>query len=304
MIWRFEDAGVAYNYTISENGACITDYDGQRTELKVPQYLDGHKVCAVGKKAFFDSRKLRRIYLPSDFDAIGDWAFAHCPDLEEIYIPIGSYNLGKALFVGCDNLKRICLTDAEGIKEADIRGFGSLLAAVCGILDAPFLFQTTGINEPEWLALWDARMLTILREDDMEGYTKLLLCGEEDYGSKENDLVFFLRQKRKRKVRLAYLRLLYDNGLAADNKSELEEYLLSHTKGCETEEAWEVLKDEHSEDMDYLRLFTGLSCLTQDNFDAALADLADGYPQMKAFLMRYKEEQMGREDFFAGLSLD
>lgn len=295
MIWRIDTAGATLFYTISEKGVTITGYEGKKLELHIPGEIDGKPVCAIGKKAFFNTNGLYRIYVPETVAEIGDWAFAHCRDLEEIYIPRKQYILGKALFMGCENLQRICLDSASG--------FGSLLAAVCGILDAGYLFQTTKVDDAEWLALWDARMLTILHEDDMEGYTKLLLCGEEDYGSKENDPDFFLREKRKRKVRLAFLRLLYDKGLAEGNKKELQHYLKEHTRGCDSEETWLVLKEERGEDMAYIHLFLDLECLTLDNYDEVLKDLGEEHPQMKAIFMRYKDETLGGNDFFESLSL-
>lgn len=304
---QFEQAGARYYYTISEKGAAITGYEGNKIELVVPESIEGLPVTVVEKKAFFNVPGLYRIYLSKTLESIGDWAFAHCRDLEEIYLSRKKYELGKSLFMECPALKRICLTREESgdsRKEEACRGFGSLLASTCGVLDAPYLFQTEKVDDEEWLALWDARMLTILHGDDMEGYTKLLLCGEEDYGSRENDLDFFLEQKRRRKVRVAFLRLLYDKGLAEDNRGELVSYLLSHTKGCESEETWLVLKEEHGEDMEYISLFANLGCLTTDNFDAILLDLGEEHPQMKAFLMKYREEHLKNSDFFEKLSLD
>lgn len=304
---RFEQAGASYYYTISEKGAAITGYEGNKIELVIPEQIESFPVTAIEKKAFFNVSGLYRIYLPKSLERIDDWAFAHCRDLEEIYLSRKEYELGKSLFMECAALKRICLTEKENgnAGEGEVcRGFGSLLASTCGILDAPYLFQTTKVDDEEWLALWDARMLTILHGDDMEGYTKLLLCGEEDYGSRENNLDYFLEQKRKRKVRVAFLRLLYDKGLADDNRRELTDYLLSHTKGCESEETWLVLKEEHGEDMEYISLFADLGCLTEDNFDGMLLDLGEEHPQMKAFLMKYKEEHLKKCDFFEKLSLD
>ena len=303
---QLEQAGALYRYTISENGVSITGYEGNKIELAVPGSIEGLPVTGIGKKAFFNVTGLYRIYLPGTLESIGDWAFAHCRDLEEIYFSRKEYALGKSLFMECAALKRICLTKEENgnVKGEVCRGFGSLLASTCGVLDAPYLFQTAKVDDKEWLALWDARMLTILHGDDMEGYTKLLLCGEEDYGSRENDLEYFLQEKRKRKVRVAFLRLLYDKGLAEDNRRELTGYLLSHTKGCESEETWLVLKEEHGEDMAYISLFADLGCLTKENLDGMLLDLGAEHPQMKAFFMKYKEEHWMGSDFWGKLSLD
>ena len=45
-------------------------------------------------------------------------------------------------------------------------------------------------------------------------------------------------------------------------------------------------------------------CITKDNFDGFLEDLNDNYPEMKAFLMKYKEETLGYVDFFESLTLE
>ncbi len=304
---RFEQGGALYHYIISEKSVAIIGYEGNKIELVIPKAIDDLPVTAIEKKAFFNVSGLYRIYLPNTLESIGDWAFAHCRDLEEIYLSRKEYVLGKSLFMECAALKRICLTEKENgnAREDEVcRGFGSLLSSTCGVLDAPYLFQTTKVDDAEWLALWDARMLTILHGDDMEGYTRLLLCGEEDYGSRENNLEYFLEEKRKRKVRVAFLRLLYDKGLEEANRKELTGYLVSHTKGCESEETWLVLKEEHGEDMEYISLFADLECLTTDNFDDILLDLGAEHPQMKAFLMKYKEEHLEKSDFFGKLSLD
>lgn len=313
-----------FEYELEEESVVITGYKGSRMELSVPPQIDGKWVRAIGRKAFFNTCGIFRIYLPETLTKIDDWAFAHCKDLEEVWIFRRKYELGKSLFMECGNLKSICLiqntekcrtaaNEAEILtvrrrmdrgEEAAVRGFGTLLASVCGILDAPYLFQTEHVDDAEWLSLWDNRMFTILHSDDMDGYTNLLLCGEEDYGSRENNLDFFLEEKRRRKVRLAFLRLLYDKGLADADRRDLTDYLKGHTKGCESEETWLVLKEEHGDDMEYIALFLELSCLTLDNFDDILKDLDGQHAQMTAYFIRYKEQHLGNGSFFDSLSLD
>lgn len=148
---------------------------------------------------------------------------------------------------------------------------------------------------------WDARMLTVLRSADNEGYSKQVLCGEEDYGS--TDAAAYESGRRRRKVRLLLLRLLYSRGLSGEHRREMEEYLKNHTRGCEHEETWQVVLTEHGEESAYYRLFAELDCISEENFSLLLADVGDGYPELKAYLMRYKEEKLGYQDFFAGLDL-
>ena len=100
------------------------------------------------------------------------------------------------------------------------------------------------------------------------------------------------------------MRLLFPNGLKSSDEQELKQYLLSHTMGCESAESWLVLKEEHAYDTDYIALFLETGCVSLDNFDDLLLDLSSEYPQLKTYLMRYKEEKLGGSDFFAGLDLN
>jgi len=296
-------AGANYKLRIENEYAFIEEYEGTKTELLIPSKIDEYYINGIGKKAFFNSRGLRRVYIPETVTKIGDWAFSHCLDLEEVYLKKQTYDLGKNIFDDCERLKKICLWEDDSDMSCH-EGFGSLLCATTGILDADYLFQTEKIDDEEWLELWDKRMLSILHEDDMEGYTKLLLCGEEDYGSSENNLDIFLENKRKRKVRLAYLRLIYDKMLAIANREELEQYILNHTVGCESMESFLVLKEEYGDNPDYINLFFELGCATLENFNEILHHIGEDCPQLKAYMLRYKEEKLGERDFFQSLSLD
>ena len=153
----------------------------------------------------------------------------------------------------------------------------------------------------EWICKWDAKMNAVMDEEDGEGYTKMILCGEEDYGS---SLEEFEKNKRKGKVRLAFLRLMNPIGLAEETERKLKEYLTAHTKGCGSEESWEVLLKEHGHEQEYFQKFADIGGVTEENFDAILSDIPGEYAEMKAFLIRYKSEKMEEQDFFDGLSLD
>ncbi|MCR5417886.1 MAG: leucine-rich repeat domain-containing protein [Lachnospiraceae bacterium] len=289
-------------FRIEEGEATLTRYDGRDMELKIPQEADGIPVTRIGDKAFFNNRHLTSIILPEGITAIGNWAFSHCPVLTKVSLQEGECLLGKSMFDEDRKLRQIKLRSDRDKK--DIRGIGSLLAATVLTLDAPYLLTTKIENVPEWLARWDSRMMSILGSDDMDGYTEVVLCGEEDYWNNDKSPEEFVQKKRWRKVRLCFLRLLYDKELAEADKEKLRAYLKDHTKGCETEETWLFLKKERSDDMDYLELFASVGCLTEDNFHACIADLPPDKPQMRAFLLKWQTEHLGQQDFFAALSLD
>ena len=86
-------------------------------------------------------------------------------------------------------------------------------------------------------------------------------------------------------------------------KSKFCAYLLSHTKGCPTEEAWEVLLSEFGEMVEYYKLFARLGGIHQDNIDDMLTDMGERFAEAKAFLLNYKQENFGGGDFFSQFQL-
>lgn len=291
---EWEIAGGSLYYEETANGIVITRLQGLAGEVEVPGQIQGVPVTAIGKKAFLSRKNVRRVLLPPTVAEIGDWAFAYCDSLEQVLMPQRGICFGKAAFLECNRLRFLTV---EGKEEA----VGALLAAAVTTAQAHYLLDIDEAGSGEWLNKWDARMLTILRSEDTEGYSRQVLCGEEDYGS--TDLNAFINEKRKGKVRLLLLRLLYPIGLDNEIKEELVEYLQAHTKGCESEETWQVILGEHGNDSSYYRLFAQLSCVNADNFDGLIADIGEDYPEMKAFFMRYKAENIGYTDFFAELDL-
>ena len=279
----------------------LTRVSGMPGEIIVPENIEKIPVTIAEKKAFLSKKSIRRIVFPDSVKDIGDWAFAYCDSLKEVELPEagkGGISFGKDVFKECPALKRLIIRG----KDAQI---GALLASV--VEEAPYLLNTRDAGSDEWLSKWDARMMTILHTRDDEGYSKQILCGEEDYGS--TDLGAFCSNARKRKVRIAMLRLLNPTGLSEENEKELKDYLLAHTKksGYEDgEEAWTVVLNEYGTEREYYELFARLGCLNEDNFDAILKDIKGEHTEMKAYFLQYMEEKKassGGEDFFAGLEL-
>lgn len=292
-----------------KKGLELVTYEGKDIYLSIPETF-GKPVLSIGKKALLSCKSLRRICLPETIEEVGDWAFAYCDELREVQIPGKGIRFGKGIFRECGKLRLVAV-------EGKPRDIGGLLAASVTLLDAPYLFTPLRCGDGDWLKQWDARMLQILRAADKEGYSKMVLCGEEDYGSKENNLDYFLNQKRKSKVRIAFMRLLNPLGLQEEVRKELVDYLRTHTAGggytggtsVEREEAaipdetWQVLLEEHGEDSEYYKLFTGIGCLSKENIDRILSEAGENFPEMKAWFLKYKEEMIGYTDFFEDLML-
>ena len=296
---NYETEQGSLSYEIAGGTVAVTGYSGRDTELEIPDEMEGCPVVWMGKKAFLSNKMLRKIILPKNLVGIGDWAFAYCGKLESVALPYRQVEMGQGVFKECGRLVRIeNRHDGEGSRDLPW-----LLAAAVNHLDAFYLFDLENVGTQSWLARWDARAKTLMSLEDSDGFSKMLLCGEEDYGSRENDLGYYMEQKRRGKVRLAMLRLMHDYGLGEAFARSLKEYLLSHIKGCETEETWRVVLEEHGDDKSYYEFLTELGGVTEENFTDLMEDMGQQHTEMKAYLMRYHDSLRGEKDAFSQFCL-
>lgn len=298
-IQEIDTAHGSLQYEILEECAVLCGYRGRDLSLAIPEQAAGKPVTVIGKKAFLGVKSLQELYLPGSITTIQDWAFASCGSLEKMTLPSGKLSIGQGILKDCVRLQQI-VTVKESEAAEDI---SYLLAAVMNKLDAFYLFDTQAAGSREWLEQWDVRMQSLLEQDDTEGFSKMLLCGEEDYGSKENNLDYYVEQKKRFKVRLAMLRLMHDIGLQEDVREKLLAYLQQHKKGERSEETWMVVLDEHGDDRRYYQFLLDNGCITDENMNAVLADMGERHTEMKAFLMNYQSRQRKNKDAFAGLEL-
>ena len=289
-------------YGIYGETAQIAGYRGKDTELVIPAVIDGCAVTHIGKKAFLSNKMLRQISLPESIVRIDDWAFAYCAKLNKVILPYHRMEIGQGIFKECFALEQIVDEGADE-RERKTIDIAYLLAASMSILDAFYLFDFENAGDDDWISQWDNRMQTVMEREDTEGFSKMLLCGEEDYGSKENNLDYYTEQRRREKVRLAMLRLMHDYGLAGSMRAKLEEYLLAHIKGCRTEETWQVILEEYGDDLKYYQFLTDLGGVSAANFQSMMEDMGESHTEMKAYLMKYHSEQHKSEDAFAVFEL-
>lgn len=286
-------------FEIVSGTAAVTGYSGRDTVLEIPAVVDGCPVVWVGKKAFLSCKTLREISLPESLAGIGDWAFAYCAGLETVTLPYRRLEAGQGVFKECTALAQI--RDCRG-GERD-KDVSFLLAATVGMLDAFYLFDPENAGTQNWLAGFDARVAAQMALADNDGFSKMLLCGEEDCGSRDTDVGYYMEQKRRGKVRLAMLRLFHDYGLQENLREELTRYLLAHVKGCESEETWRVILEEHGDERQYYELLMKLGGVSGENFQAMMEDMGERHAEMKAYLMRYHDSQRKKEDAFAQFEL-
>ncbi|MDE7328540.1 MAG: leucine-rich repeat domain-containing protein [Clostridia bacterium] len=127
---RLEEYANGFYFTLSGSRATITAYDGDDTDIVIPERLRGNRVVGVGEKAFTnkastiksitinstytefvladeafkDMTALEKVVLPKNLKKISASAFSGCVALRQIIIPNTVTEIGNNAFYACSNL--------------------------------------------------------------------------------------------------------------------------------------------------------------------------------------------------------
>ena len=294
------------SYTINNGNVYITDYSGKDLIVTIPKSIENTKVTHIKKKAFLSSRFVKEIHLPDTIECIEDYAFARCRKLEKIYLPYVNMNLGQDIFIDCERLDYIF--DCR-INENNSEDVAFLLAKTINGLDAFFLFDLNNAGSDEWLLHLDSTIDMRMRKDDMEDFSKMILCGEEEVVCASDGTIedsnpdTYKSNSVKEKIRIAFMRLLHSYKLNEELRGALVDYLINHTKGAKTEETWTVLKNEHGDDQKYYELLISIDAINKANLQEILLDMGNEHTEMKSFLIRYFEDIKADDDMFLEFEL-
>ena len=123
-----------YKYSLDEDGnATITGYSGSVSALAIPQTIDGHKVVAIGERAF-KGTCLVNVTIPDTVTEIGDSTFAECKQLSSVQLSNNLTILGKFAFGNCTSLTSIWIP--KSLKTADTSAFSGSPFAGCVALQS------------------------------------------------------------------------------------------------------------------------------------------------------------------------
>jgi hypothetical protein len=304
MKWRFIQLS-EYRYVYKGEGfelyyekediITIVDVKTCGRRVDIPAYIEDKPVGTIGKKAFLGRKLLNYVVIPETVAVIEDWAFAHCTALEHVAIMRSGYtDIGNGVFQDCNRLQRISI----GCDEYN--DLSCILATLPCRLKAEYMFFDNAIGTSAWYDKWDKALNTFLQENDEEGYTNLVLCGEEDIA---RSVPGYIEDKRKRKSALCLIRLLHSEHLSRRYEDIYRHYIINHIKGCESDSAWQALLEEFGDDMEYFRLFADIGGITSDNLDSMIADMDDSHPETKTYLLNYRQEHFQNVDVFSAFSL-
>lgn len=105
-----------FQYTIENNEVTITGYNGEATDVIIPNYIEGIPVTGIEKGAFYETGVIS-VQIPDGITKIGAYVFAFCRKLQSISIPDSVTELGENQFWGCKALEKVVLP--AGIKEIE-----------------------------------------------------------------------------------------------------------------------------------------------------------------------------------------
>ncbi|MCM1040712.1 MAG: leucine-rich repeat domain-containing protein [Ruminococcus sp.] len=272
---------------------CIAGYEGKAGELSIPSQMGAFPVSAIGKKAFWGNSYLRHVLLPDTIEEVGDWAFSGCSALHTVKMNGQKILFGNHVFQKTEHLREISFA---GSSPAVNR----LLAAAVTILGAEYLLDPLAAGTDSWYHSLDARILTFIKESEDSVLKELVYCAEEDMMAKQEAC---LRKQAHEKARIAFLRLAYSDKIADDMFEELAEYLRRRTIGCAEQTAWEVVRETTDDQKSYCDILLKTGAIHTDNFQKALDDLGEEAVELKAYLLKKKQDRIQKKALWESLEL-
>lgn len=266
--------------------AVITGVSRVGSLLVIPDEIEGLKVTKIDKKAVLGKESLNEIIIPYTVRYMENWSLAQCRNLKKVTILNENIRFGKGVFDECSALEHICI----GSDVAD--DCSALMAMVPCVMEAEYLLSEKYGGKKAWYSNWDIRLISVVGEADEDGYTALILCGEEDVLKNPEE---YCRDRRKKKAYLCLFRLFHDSDLDDEFRDIFTDYVLEHIKGCETDEAWQVMLESFADDIAYYRMYADMGGVNENNIDDMLRDMTEKHTEAKAYLMSYKEEHLANK---------
>ena len=99
---RAEDGKAVITGAVEEPGETVV----------IPPEVDGHKVAAVGERAFLFGSNIKKVVVSEGITEIGPDAFADCSSVTEVSLPNGIVALGEGAFFRCSSLTSLTLPDS------------------------------------------------------------------------------------------------------------------------------------------------------------------------------------------------
>ncbi len=247
----------------------------------------------IQKKEYLGRTDLTSFVVPAGTACIGAYAFAQCTGLGRIAIPRSVETLFVNSFAECDNLRSVFVYEGDretAMDETDPKKCGEafLFAVAIRYLTDTTLLSPKEVGSPGWIGRWDDAFEAYLSAPDDAGFSPFLAGGEEDYEDPMNDIVYYCRQKRKRKADLMIERLLYDGCFPVSGKMKelCARELAAH------EETYEALGNRRERLEETVTLFEELGLLSDEVCDRLIRTLPDEALELKSLLIRRNKKDI------------
>ena len=100
-----------YIVSKSNDGVWITQYQGSKSEVEIPEKIDGTSVMLIGN-AFYLNNMIKKVTISNGVKENGFECFAES-SIKEIVIPVSVKKIRARAFFKCDNLADIYYEGSE-----------------------------------------------------------------------------------------------------------------------------------------------------------------------------------------------
>ena len=161
-------------------GAVIVGYNGEQSDIFVPERIDGHSVKVIGRLAKINGRNtaVRSVTLPDTVEEIARDAFGGMDVLEDVFLSKSLKYIGHSAFRECSRLVSVDFPDTlEEIDDCAFEGCTSLRSALLPdslkILGDGAFCNCTSLEEvrvPESLEYMGRAFCDCKRLEDEDGF--------------------------------------------------------------------------------------------------------------------------------------
>ncbi len=123
--------GIWYELVSKAKEAKVINYKGTAYsgDIEIPSTVeyDGetYNVTSIGRSAFYGSRSITSVTIPSSVTTIGGGAFGRCTSLTAINIPSSVTSIGESTFNGCTSLTSVHISDLEAWCKISFNSYDS-----------------------------------------------------------------------------------------------------------------------------------------------------------------------------------
>ena len=103
---------------LSDNTVHISGYNGEQTEVHIPNSINGGTVTAIRNGAFKNNETITAVYIPNSVESVEAQAFMNCQRLESVMLGEGVTALGYGVFQDCISLKSVSVPGGVQIIPA------------------------------------------------------------------------------------------------------------------------------------------------------------------------------------------